>query len=158
MGPGRTGYASEAELSREFCSALEQASSPWGEVALIKEFFYLRGRTDVIAVDREQDVIAFELKLERWTVALQQAYRNTSFAHLSYVVLPEHTASRAERHRDEFARRSVGLCYLRRGAVVISLPASRQEPIHPWLSEQVVTQANPDERGPEGAVRDAIRA
>jgi len=157
MGSVASRYTSEAELSREFCTLLEQAHNPWGQVAVLTEFFYIRGRTDVVAVDGQRDVIAFELKLERWTVALHQAYRNSSFAHRSYVVVPEHTAARAERHRAQFERRSVGLCYISQGAVVVSLPAPRQEPIQPWLSEQAVTRAHSDTRGPEGAGRDGIR-
>src|SRR2546427_5324293 len=36
--------------------------------------------------------ISFEAKLKDWRYALDQAYRNTCFAHKSYVVVPEATA------------------------------------------------------------------
>jgi hypothetical protein len=158
MQAGSTDYASEADLSKEFCNAIENPGGPWGQLAFLTEFFYARGRTDVVAVDEQRDVIAFELKLERWTVALHQAYRNTSFAHRSYVVVPEHTAARAERRPAEFARRSVGLCYLRRGEVVIAVRAPRQEPIQPWLSEKVIARTRSDAGGIEGDRCDGMPA
>lgn len=130
----RDEYPSEALLVEEFCSALESDRSPWGKLEIIREFSYGGGRTDVVAVDSEGDVIAFEAKLQKWTCAMHQAYRNTCFAHHSYVVLPEATAQRAQRGLYEFVRRSVGICHVKSETVVISLPAARRRPIQPWLS------------------------
>ena len=135
-------YRSENLLAEEFCSALESAESPWGEVAFIREFGYVRGRADVVALDSEGNVLAFELKLEKWFEALHQAYRNTCFAHRSYVVLPEPTARRAERHPHEFVRRSVGLCYLKDGDVVVSFQALREPPLQPWLSSAAASEVS----------------
>ena len=129
------GYPSENLLVKELCCALESDKSPWGKLEIIREFSYGRGRTDVVAVDSEGDVIAFEAKLKKWTCAMHQAYRNTCFAHHSYVVLPEPTVRRAQRGLYEFARRCIGICHIKGDTVVISLPAVRQTPIQPWLSQ-----------------------
>lgn len=127
-------YVSEDTLVKDFCSVLETDEHPWGQLQVKREFDYTRGRTDVVAIDCDGDVIAFEMKLEKWKQAAHQAYKNTCFAHLSYVVLPESTARRAQRGSYEFIRRSVGLCYIKANAVVIALPAPRQRPLQPWLS------------------------
>jgi len=128
-------YRREEELVEVLCSALVGDATPWGPLAVAREFGYLRGRTDVIAVDESGRVIAFEAKLSRWRDALQQAYRNTCFAHLSYVALPQHAARKAQQFPADFARRAVGICCVLDGSIVVSIPARRQEPIQPWLSE-----------------------
>lgn len=137
----QSSYSSERHFVNEFCDALESADCPWGKVHHITEFGYLRGRTDVVAVDSNDDVIAFELKLVDWPKALEQAYRNTCFTHRSYVVLPEPILNRAERQRDDFERRKVGICYLDGGKVVVSLPSTRQLPLQPWLSDLAASKA-----------------
>lgn len=134
MQASRDVYRSEQELVDAFCSALCVQNTPWGELTLAREFGYERGRTDVVGVDSDGSILAFEAKLARWRDALQQAYRNTCFAHFSYVVVPEETAQRAERSSHEFQRRAVGLCYLSQGSLVVRVAAVRQDPIAPWLS------------------------
>lgn len=109
-------------------------SSPWGSVSIKSEFFYQRGKTDVVAVDQTGSVIAFEAKLTKWRDALQQAYRNTCFAHLSYVVLPRKTALIAYRHANAFSRRRVGICYVDESEVVILQDTAEEPPLQPWLS------------------------
>src|SRR5438132_10558829 len=103
-------YASERALVDEFTRALAEALHVWGTLDFAEEFYYLSGRTDVVAITEEGDVIAFEAKLQDWKEALHQAYRNTCFAHESYVVVPCHVARRAIRSDAEFTRRGVGLC------------------------------------------------
>ncbi|HUU17528.1 MAG TPA: hypothetical protein VMW72_10285 [Sedimentisphaerales bacterium] len=138
MGIGK--YRTEDFLVEDFCSILESEKSPWGTLEFVREFPYGRGRTDVVAVDLEGRVLAFEVKLERWTDAMHQAYRNTCFAHLSYVVLPESTINRAQRYVWEFARRCVGMCYVKDSSVVVSLPATWQNPVQPWLSRTAASK------------------
>ena len=128
-------YASEQELVDAFCNALVAERSPWGSVIHTCEFGYKRGRTDIVALDSAGTILAFEAKLTRWRDALHQAYRNTCYAHLSYVVLPEETAARAQRHSKEFEIRAVGLCCVSRGSIEIAVPASNHDPIQPWLSQ-----------------------
>ena len=134
-------YTSENHLVEEFCNALGSPDCPWGKVHHAREFDYLRGRTDVVAVDSSDKIIAFELKLVDWPKALEQAYRNTCFAHGSYVVLPQPIVNRAEHHRVEFERRNVGMCYVENGEVLIALLSRKQRPIQPWLSKLAVARA-----------------
>lgn len=133
-------YNSEQTLVEDFLGSLE-VSSPWGSVSTGSEFFYQRGKTDVIAVDEDGLVIAFEAKLTKWREALQQAYRNTCFAHRSYVVLPKETALLAYRHAAAFDRRRVGICYIEEEVVVILQDASEECPLQPWLSARAKAHA-----------------
>jgi hypothetical protein len=111
-------FDSEGALVDKFLTCLRTVS-PWGKVMAGVEFFYQRGRTDVVAVDDDGRVIAFEAKLLKWREALQQAYRNTCFAHRSYVVLPRHTAMLAHRYSAEFALRGIGICYIWQEGVIV---------------------------------------
>jgi hypothetical protein len=145
-------YVSEQALVEEFLERLT-AYSPWGDLNTGSEFFYQRGRTDVIAVDEGGSVIAFEAKLTKWKDALQQAYRNTCFAHLSYVILPKKTALLAYRHTDAFSRRGIGICYVDRDTdqetVVILHDAEEAHPLQPWLSDRARSFVN---KAVEGSV------
>ena len=146
---GQTPQLTEEFLVETFCTALETQSNPWGPVSLVREFGYLRGRTDVVAVNDDDCVIAFEAKLDRWRTALNQAYRNTCFAHQSYVLLPKQVAVRASRYPFEFERRGVGICHLDDGQVVVLRPARTVMPLQPWLAEQALEAARnaDDEQG-----------
>ncbi len=86
MGVSQVGYSLEQHLVEDFCAVLQTRNTPWGEVTLTREFGFTRGRADVIAVDTDGNVLAFEAKLEKWRVALQQAYRNTCFANFSVIL------------------------------------------------------------------------
>jgi hypothetical protein len=138
---GKGYYHSEDAFAKEFCSLLECPSSPWGKVDVLREFNYVRGRTDVIAIDENDNVFAFELKLTKWSEAVHQAYRNTCFAHGSYVILPEDTAGLASKYFSEFRARSVGLCSIINGSIHVILPAVHQKPIQPWLTGVAVARS-----------------
>lgn len=58
MEQQRTLYVSEDCLVEEFCSTIQLNGSPWGELKVAREFGYVRGCTDVIAVDRVGNVLA----------------------------------------------------------------------------------------------------
>lgn len=133
-------YKTEQQLVDVFCAVLESETSPWGKVALVREFGYIRGCTDVVAVDHRDQVLAFEAKLSRWRDALHQAYRNTCFAHLSYVFVPLSAAKRAVQYSYEFAVRRVGLCYAEQGQIIVCIPATLDDPIQPWLSKAAVAK------------------
>ncbi len=139
-------YRTEAELAQEFSTLLESDESPWGKVSITKEFTYPSGRTDILALDEKKHVIAFELKLNKWSIALQQAYRNTSFAHCSFVVIPVETKNSTKIKIDEFKKRSVGLCFLSQGEIKVSLPAIHQEPIQPWLNEKATNRIDKENK------------
>src|SRR5260221_13844569 len=80
-------YRLEQHLADEFVSSLQTTQHPWGTLQTTTEFYYVRGRTDVVGLTLTNKIVAFEVKLKRWKDALHQAYRNTCFAHLSYIVV-----------------------------------------------------------------------
>lgn len=133
-------FTNEGVLVECFMRSAE-SNSPWGDLNLRPEFFYQRGRTDVIAVSGEGHVMAFEAKLTRWRVGLQQAYRNRCFADLSYLVLPEDAIETAARHLDDFTRRGVGLCCVTEDGIRILMDAELGEPIQPWLRRKAIDYA-----------------
>jgi len=127
-------YRSEQEMVEELLACLTSGSAPWSPVATSTEFDYANGRTDVIALLEKDTVLALEAKLTRWRDALQQAYRNTCFAHRSLVVLPRRAAERAWAHRGEFLRRNIGLCSVHGGQVVILIEPGKVSPLLPHLT------------------------
>lgn len=131
-------FESEQKLVDRFVSLLGTARTPWGKVAFSREFDYSRGRTDVVALDGDV-LIAVEAKLEDWKIALHQAYRNTCFAHRSFVLLPQKVALAAGVFRAEFQRRGVGLCYIDSASLVILQDSPLSAPLQPWLSSQAIS-------------------
>lgn len=143
MSEPYTQYESERELVDEFTRALVEAADLWGgEIDFAEEFYYLRGRTDVVAVTTGGEVIAFEAKLQNWREAMHQAYRNTCFAHFSYLILPCRVARRALRSDAELNRRGVGVCTVENGTITIAHPARKVQPIQPWLSHRAAAHAS----------------
>ena len=133
-------FQSEQLLVAEFVASLASCNTPWGEVQFACEFDYSRGRTDVVVLHESGQLIAVEAKLTKWRSALHQAYRNTCFAHESFVLLPKDMALTAIRFRQEFEARGVGLCYLDGTRVVILQDAASLPPIEPWLALAAVGQ------------------
>ena len=134
-------FANEKMLVDRLLSLLQSQATFCGPVHVTPEFFYSRGRTDVVAVDQDATLFAFEAKLTDWKTALHQAYRNTCFAHSSYVVLPKKTALAAVKFVGEFEKRGVGLCYVDESALVVLRASSHNEPIEPWLAYDAVSLA-----------------
>lgn len=128
-------YKNEEDLLEFFAIHLNSSSSPWGGLRFSREFYYKSGRADVIAVNSDGVLLAFEGKLEKWRKALEQAYRNLCFAHISYVVLPKAAAMRAFRFEAAFRKRGVGLCYMEGLELVILVEAESVEPIQPWITD-----------------------
>ena len=129
-------YSSEQTLVESFLEHLQTEVTPWGPLDVGVEFFYQRGRVDVVALATDGEVVAFEAKLTRWRDALQQAYRNNCLAHRSYVLLPQSTAIIALQYGAEFTRRRVGLCYVAKGEIVVLYDPPRAEPLQPWLTAE----------------------
>lgn len=140
-------FLTEAALVDALLKGLETAR-PWGVEEIAREFFYLRGRTDVVSVISGGNVVAFEAKLEKWREALHQAYRNTCFAHWSFVLVPSQVARQAERFLAEFERRRVGLCTLAEGEIVVLYEASWAPPLQPWLAAQAISAARSGDGAP----------
>jgi len=152
--PRLVSYQSEKTLVDEFVNSLSILPGPWGMLQTAREFFYQRGRTDVIALADDGRIIAFEAKLTKWRNALHQAYRNTCFAHCSYVVLPKQVAVNAQKYVAEFKLRGVGLCYVcdNEGLVVL-VEANESQPLEPWLSSQAAVEV-----GRERAIWKPVRS
>ena len=129
-------FDNEQALVASFIARLAANASPWGTVYAATEFYYQRGRTDVVACTEDDCVIAIEAKLEDWRTALHQAFRNRCFAHRSYVLLPKPIALRAHLYAAEFDRRQVGICYLDGTDIVLLHDVEGAEPLEPWLSLQ----------------------
>ena len=135
-------FDTEEMLVDQFVGLLEMNETPWGMVRFAREFNYSRGRTDVIVVESTDRLIAVEAKLTDWRQALHQAYRNTCFAHRSFVLLPKRTAFKALSFLVEFERRGVGLCYLGDAGVTILHDSPCSVPIEPWLSSEALSMVN----------------
>jgi hypothetical protein len=140
-GPKMLSFRTEKALTEALVHHLRQVSCPWGRVRVAREFFYHRGRTDVVALTSAGRVLAFEAKLKDWREALHQAYRNSCFAHGTYVVLPKSAAELAHRYSAEFQSLDVGLCVVSRNALEILCEAETLNPIQPWLSRLAAARA-----------------
>lgn len=136
-------FRTEEALVRAFVAGLHANGGPWKVRSAAREFDYQRGRTDVVAVSGAGRVLSFEAKLERWKDAMHQAYRNTCFAHMSYVLLPEPVALRAKVSIEEFNIRGVGICTVRAGKPVVIHQSQATQPLQPWLSERATAAAKP---------------
>lgn len=133
-----TCYESEALLVADFITMMRTRRFPWGIDGYAREFDYTNGRTDVIAHTSHGVLVAFEAKLRSWREALDQAYRNRCFAHVSYVVLPWTTALRAARHEVVFRRRKVGIIAVRPGQCSCILDSTADDPCLGWLTERAL--------------------
>jgi hypothetical protein len=129
-------YNNEQALVDDFIGCLNQFPAEWSTVSISEQFDHTNGRTDVVVVADDDTVIAFEAKLTKWRKALQQAYRNTCFAHRSYIVVPENIAVAAFRFVWEFEVREVGICFIKDDKVVVLYEAPLVEPLQPWLSDE----------------------
>jgi hypothetical protein len=92
-----------------------------------------------VAVSNAETLIAFEAKLKDWKCALHQAYRNTCFAHRSFVLLPRAVALTARGFLGEFERRGVGLCYIDGADLVVLHESPHTMPIEPWLASEAIS-------------------
>jgi hypothetical protein len=131
-------FKRESALVEHICSILDTGESPWGNLSVRTEFSILNGKPDVIAIDSNNRVIAFEAKLSKWRDALSQAYRNSSFAEESYVILPKETAKSAIEYEGEFRVRSVGLCSVTSDSIEILIEPQPSELIQPWINRAAI--------------------
>lgn len=131
-------FQKEIDLTDSFDSALSKDDSPFFPTGLAKEFYYREGCIDLIITNDDGKLLSFEMKLNKWKQALHQAYRNSSFSHYSYIVLPSETAMRAKKHKNEFYRRGVGLCSINDKQIEIEIEATHSEPLRPWLTDSAI--------------------
>ena len=132
----------ETELVSTFQQSLNESNNPFDLSGIAFEFDYRNGRTDIVGLRGKSVLIAFEAKLVKWKIALFQAYRNSSFAHYSYVLLPEATVKNAIRNRAEFDRRGIGLCAISSSKIKVLIKAKKRKPIQPWLTETALDYIN----------------
>ena len=138
-GPAREAmFQLESQLVQKLEGFLGSADNPFTPLALASEFNYVEGRVDLVASNGDGELFSFEAKLKRWKTAVYQAFRNTSFSHYSYVVLPADAVQQAIKRRHEFERRGVGLCAVAHHELIVHIPATRQRPLHPWLTNTAI--------------------
>lgn len=131
-----TSFRSEAELVDRVIQSLKRRNTAWGKVQLLTEWDYRSGITDVLARTNRNEVIAFEAKLTDWRRAVYQAYRNTSFASRSYVIVPSNIANRAEKSPEIFGEYGVGLCACDDRGLSVRIEARTSEPLMEWLTKR----------------------
>lgn len=134
-------FATEEELVQSFGQVVNTTRTSLPKMRLCFEFVFTGGKTDIIGVTGASTVHSFEAKLKRWRDCLQQAYRSTSFAHYSYVLLPEDVVHNALQEPDEFRKRGVGLCSFANGKVRLHIRPQKQSPLQPWLTKRAVQKA-----------------
>jgi hypothetical protein len=128
----------ESELVTALERGLGEDECPFAQLMIAFEFDYHEGRIDVVGRNGHGELFGFEAKLSYWQKAVHQAYRNTSFTHYSYVVLPEAVSKRAVRARHEFERRGIGLCSVTQDGIFIEIPAAKKTPLRPWLTNSAL--------------------
>ncbi len=140
----------ESELVTALERRLGEDECPFAQLMIAFEFDYHEGRIDVVGRNSKGELFGFEAKLSYWQKAVHQAYRNTSFTHYSYVVLPDAVAKKAVRARHEFERRGIGLCSITPDGILIEIPAAKNTPLRPWLTDSALEYI--DEEVVESAV------
>jgi len=133
---GHSEFATEADFVERFVDKLAKGRTAFGRVQITTEWDHRSGIVDVLARHRRKTLVAFEAKLDNWKRAFHQAYRSTAYANKSYVIVPEHVASRAMRDKEEFKFRGVGLCSFNGSAVQVLIEATEQDALLRWLREQ----------------------
>jgi hypothetical protein len=128
-------YELEKSLVDDFKESICYSENVFDIADFAFEFYYQSGRADIIGLTDDKKLIAFEAKLTRWRTAVNQAYRNSSFAHYSYVLLPADAVVNAIKHKHEFERRGLGLCSVSPEGINIEIFAPQKNPLLPWLTQ-----------------------
>jgi hypothetical protein len=127
-------FKKESRLVAALLRALTGDAIPWHPKGLVREFDYVSGRTDVLALTDTNQLIAFEAKLQDWRRAIRQAWRSTSYVDMAYVVLPADRAYVAKEYCDQFLDYGVGLCLICEDGLRVAIESSRTSPVLGWLS------------------------
>ena len=115
----------ENELVAKFECNIYDRYNPFRITDVAFEFNYTNGRIDIVGICGRSILYAFEAKLKKWRDALDQAYRNSSFAHYSYVILPENVTKKALENKREFQRRGIGICTVNSSGIKIVFKAHK---------------------------------
>lgn len=127
-------FKKESRLVAALLRALTGDAIPWQPQGVVREFDYVSGRTDVLALTDANQLIAFEAKLQDWRRAIRQAWRNTSYVDMAYVVLPADRAHVALEYCDQFLDYGVGLCLICEDGLHVAIESPRASPVLGWLS------------------------
>lgn len=130
-------HTTEANLVRDVSRGLSADNCAIRVTSIRREFRHESGTADLVGLGRAGEVVALEAKLHNWRVALHQAYKNTAFAHSSYVAMPLRHALLAYRYVEEFDLRRVGLIGVRGKQCFVLIRAQSVKPILPWLTARV---------------------
>ena len=131
-------YQKETQLVKTIETHMQCNQTPFSELHLAFEFPHTNGRADIIGKNNKKKLFAFEAKLSNWKKALTQAYRNSSYAHYSYVILPSDQVKNVMKHKTEFIRRRVGLCSVSQNKITIKIKAKKNQPLKPWLTKNAL--------------------
>ncbi len=135
-------YNLEKILVKDFKEHISCDNSPLEILTYATEFNYVSGKIDLLASNEKQQLIAFEAKLLKWKVALNQAYRNSSFAEYSYVVVPNNIIDRVKKFKNEFDKRGIGLISVNDEGIEIIFKSKYKKPIQPWLKQKGISFLN----------------
>lgn len=138
------GYLDERSMVQDLSALLTSRTGPVRCSQIASEFDYNSGRTDLVGLGRNDVLHAFEAKLLKWREALDQARRNTCFAHYCYVALPKRAAESAMKARQDFQRHGVGLVVLTGRKATLAIRPRRNAPLLPWLTKVALAQLNPE--------------
>ena len=125
------------DLESELVECFQKVLNIYGPFSLNShalEFNYSSGRTDILATNERNYLYSFEAKLLKWKEGLQQAYKNSSFSHFSYVLLPHDKISPALKNVNEFHERRIGLCTIKNSKINVLIKAPFNKPLQPWLT------------------------
>jgi hypothetical protein len=128
----------EKDLVAKFEYNVYERYNPFRITDVAFEFNYTNGRIDIVGICGKSILYAFEAKLKKWRDALDQAYRNSSFAHYSYVVLPDNVTENVLDNRTDFERRGIGLCTVNSAGIKVLFKAQKKRPIQPWLTNSAL--------------------
>lgn len=138
------GYFDERSMVQELSALLTSSDGPIRCLQVATEFDYSSGRTDLVGLGRKNVLHAFEAKLLKWREALEQARRNTCFAHYCYVALPKRAADLALKSTEDFRRHGVGLLVLTGREARLAIRPRRNTPLLPWLTKVALLELNPE--------------
>jgi len=141
-------FVTELDLVDRLAALVEMGAIAWLQPSLVREFDYTSGRTDLLTLTVSDKVVAFEAKLSNWRKAMDQAWRNTSFADKVFVVLPRECARPAIQHQTEFEEAGVGLCVFDGKGIEVAIHSGDHTPVLPWLHRKARVSLGEHGSGP----------
>jgi hypothetical protein len=137
MAINNSGYRYESDLVSDFINSIHLLPKH-KVVKSFKEFDYQRGRADICALSSSQDLICIEAKLKNWKSAFHQAYKNTSYSHYSYILVPEKLVSTFENRQISTRYDGIGIISMGDRGLSMIKKAKKNKPIQPWLTKQAI--------------------